>query len=50
MLDKGATITMEAWDDTLKPNQDWTHAVARRREHHPVFYRWCAAKSLSRYQ
>jgi len=26
MLRKGATITMEAWDDSLKPNQDWTHA------------------------
>ena len=26
MLNKGATITMEAWDDTLKPNQDWNHA------------------------
>lgn len=28
MLDKGATVTMEAWDDTLKPNQDWNHAWA----------------------
>ena len=26
MLECGATITMEAWDDTLKPNQDWNHA------------------------
>ena len=26
MLEKGATIAMEAWDDTLKPNQDWNHA------------------------
>lgn len=26
MLDCGATITMEAWDDSLKPNQDWNHA------------------------
>lgn len=26
MLDKGATITMEAWDDSIKPNQDWNHA------------------------
>ncbi len=26
MLDKGATISMEAWDDSLKPNQDWNHA------------------------
>ena len=26
MLEKGATIAMEAWDDSLKPNQDWTHA------------------------
>lgn len=26
MLKCGATITMEAWDDSLKPNQDWNHA------------------------
>lgn len=26
MLNCGATITMEAWDDSLKPNQDWNHA------------------------
>lgn len=26
MLNKGATITMEAWDDSFKPNQDWNHA------------------------
>ncbi|MDO5570312.1 MAG: alpha-L-rhamnosidase C-terminal domain-containing protein [Bacteroidales bacterium] len=26
MIDKGATITMEAWDDKYKPNQDWNHA------------------------
>lgn len=26
MLAKGATITMEAWDDIYKPNQDWNHA------------------------
>ncbi len=26
MMDKGATITMEAWDDSCKPNQDWNHA------------------------
>ncbi len=26
MLQKGATITWEAWDQTLKPNQDWNHA------------------------
>ena len=26
MLEKGATIAMEAWDDSLKPNQDWNHA------------------------
>ena len=25
MLAKGATITMEAWDDSFKPNQDWNH-------------------------
>lgn len=26
MLAKGATIAMEAWDNSLKPNQDWNHA------------------------
>lgn len=26
MIKKGATITMEAWDDSFKPNQDWNHA------------------------
>lgn len=26
MMAKGATITMEAWDQTFKPNQDWNHA------------------------
>ncbi len=26
MLKCGATIAMEAWDDSLKPNQDWNHA------------------------
>lgn len=26
MLDQGATITWEAWDQSLKPNQDWNHA------------------------
>jgi alpha-L-rhamnosidase len=26
MLAKGATVTWEAWDQTLKPNQDWNHA------------------------
>ena len=26
MIAKGATITMEAWDDCFKPNQDWNHA------------------------
>lgn len=25
MLKVGATITLEAWDDTFKPNQDWNH-------------------------
>lgn len=25
MIAKGSTITMEAWDDTFKPNQDWNH-------------------------
>lgn len=25
MLRKGATITMEAWDNSLKENQDWSH-------------------------
>jgi len=26
MLDSGATITWEAWDQRFKPNQDWNHA------------------------
>ena len=26
MLRAGSTITMEAWDDRYKPNQDWNHA------------------------
>jgi hypothetical protein len=26
MLNAGSTIAMEAWDDTVKPNQDWNHA------------------------
>jgi len=26
MMAQGATITMEAWDDVTKPNQDWCHA------------------------
>ena len=26
MLEAGSTITMEAWGDRFKPNQDWNHA------------------------
>ena len=26
MLEVGSTITLEAWDDRFKPNQDWNHA------------------------
>ena len=26
MMEKGSTISMEAWDDAIKPNQDWNHA------------------------
>lgn len=26
MLNQGATITWEAWDQSIKPNQDWNHA------------------------
>ena len=26
LYDVGSTITMEAWDDRFKPNQDWNHA------------------------
>lgn len=26
MLNQGATITWEAWDNKYKPNQDWSHA------------------------
>jgi hypothetical protein len=25
MISCGATIAMEAWDDSFKPNQDWNH-------------------------
>lgn len=25
MLRVGSTITLEAWDDSFKPNQDWNH-------------------------
>ena len=28
MVDSGATITWEAWDQRFKPNQDWNHAWA----------------------
>ena len=26
MLRVGSTLTLEAWDDSFKPNQDWNHA------------------------
>src|SRR5690606_25332317 len=26
MIVKGATMSMEAWDNKFKPNQDWNHA------------------------
>ena len=26
MIDQGSTISMEAWSNELKPNQDWNHA------------------------
>jgi len=26
IYDVGTTISMEAWDDSIKPNQDWNHA------------------------
>lgn len=26
MLKCGSTISMEAWDDSFKPDQDWNHA------------------------
>lgn len=26
MIAKGATMAMESWDDSCKPNQDWNHA------------------------
>ncbi len=28
MIQQGATMTMEAWDQRYKPNQDWNHAWA----------------------
>ena len=54
MLRAGATVTMEAWDNSVKPNQDWNHSwstapanvVARRlfgiRPLAPGFERFCA--------
>ncbi len=30
MVDTGATITWEAWDQKYKPNQDWNHAWGTR--------------------
>ena len=26
MMEQGATMTMEAWNTRVKPNQDWNHA------------------------
>ena len=26
MMEQGATINMEAWNNSVKPNQDWNHA------------------------
>ena len=28
MIRAGATVTMEAWDNSVKPNQDWNHSWA----------------------
>ncbi len=34
MIRAGSTITMEAWDNKYKPNQDWNHAGRRSGEYH----------------
>ena len=59
MLRAGATVTMEAWDNSVKPNQDWNHSwstapanvVARRlfgiRPLAPGFAEFCAEPDLS---
>ena len=58
MLRAGATVTMEAWDNSVKPNQDWNHSwatapanvVARRlfgiRPLAPGFTRFCVEPDL----
>ena len=59
MLRAGATVTMEAWDNSVKPNQDWNHSwstapanvVARRlfgiRPLAPGFAEFCVEPDLS---
>ena len=59
MLRAGATVTMEAWDNSVKPNQDWNHSwatapanvVARRlfgiRPLDSGFRRFCVEPDLS---
>ena len=59
MLRAGATVTMEAWDNSVKPNQDWNHSwatapanvVARRlfgiRPLEMGFRRFCVEPDLS---
>jgi hypothetical protein len=59
MLRAGATVTMEAWDNSVKPNQDWNHSwstapaniVARRlfgiRPLAPGFAKFCVEPDLS---
>ena len=59
MIRAGATVTMEAWDNSVKPNQDWNHSwatapanvVARRlfgiRPLAPGFERFCVEPDLS---
>ncbi len=58
MLRAGATVTMEAWDNSVKPNQDWNHSwstapaniVARRlfgiRPLAPGFAKFCVEPDL----
>ena len=37
MIRVGSTISLEAWDDKYKPNQDWNHAWgADPSQHHPA--------------
>ncbi|MDD3155359.1 MAG: hypothetical protein PHS41_10865 [Victivallaceae bacterium] len=46
MLEKGATITTEAWDESIMPNLDWTHAWATA-PGNVIVRRLCGVRPLS---